>query len=64
MDTVLHVEGMMCTHCKAAVEKALLAVAGVTAAEANLQEKLVTVSGTADVEAMKQAIIDEGFEVK
>ena len=64
MDTVLHVEGMMCTHCKAAVEKALLAVAGVTAAEANLQEKLVTVSGTADVEALKQAIIDEGFEVK
>lgn len=64
MDTVLHVEGMMCTHCKAAVEKALLAVSGVTAAEADLYAKQVTVSGTADIEALKQAIIEEGFEVK
>lgn len=64
MDTVLHVEGMMCTHCKAAVEKALCAIDGVTAAEANLQEKLVTVSGTASVDALKQAVIDAGFEVK
>lgn len=64
MDIVLHVEGMMCTHCKAAVENVLMAVAGVTAAEADLMAKQVTVSGTADVEALKQAIIEEGFEVK
>ena len=64
MDTVLYVDGMMCTHCKAAVEKALCAVPGVTAAEANLKEKLVTVSGDGSVDAMKQAIIDAGFTVK
>lgn len=64
MDTVLHVEGMMCMHCKSAVEKALCNLDGVTAAEANLQEKLVKVSGNASLEAMKQAIVDAGFEVK
>ena len=64
MDTVLHVDGMMCTHCKAAVEKALCALEGVSAAEADLQAKLVTVSGTASVDAMKQAIIAAGITVK
>ena len=28
METVIHVEGMMCTHCAARVEKASLAVPG------------------------------------
>ena len=37
MEKVLHVEGMMCAHCKAHVEKALLGVNGVTAAEADVR---------------------------
>lgn len=63
METVLRVEGMMCTHCKAAVEKACKAVPGVTDAVADLKAKTVTVTGNADVAALKKAITDEDFEV-
>lgn len=63
MKTVIQVEGMMCTHCKAAVEKACRAVPGTEDAVANLQAKNVTVTGTADVEALKKAIADAGYEV-
>lgn len=63
MKTILKVEGMMCGHCKAAVEKACKAVPGTTDAVADLQSKTVTVSGTADVEALKKAILSAGFEV-
>ena len=63
METVLKVEGMMCTHCKAAVEKACKAVAGVTDAVVDLKAKTVTVTGSADVAALKKAITDADFEV-
>lgn len=63
METVLHVEGMMCTHCKAAVEKACKGVAGVTEAVVDLKEKTATVTGDADVQKLKMAIVDAGFEV-
>ena len=63
METVLKVEGMMCTHCKAAVEKACKSVPGVTDAVVDLKAKTVTVTGNADVAALKQAIIDADFEV-
>ena len=63
METVLRVEGMMCTHCKAAVEKACKSVPGVTDAVVDLKAKTVTVTGNADVAALKQAIIDADFEV-
>lgn len=63
METVLRVEGMMCTHCKAAVEKACKGVAGVIDAEVDLKAKTATVNGEADVEMLKKAIVDAGFEV-
>ena len=63
METVLRVEGMMCTHCKAAVEKACKAVPGVVDAVVDLKAKTVTVSGNADVAALKKAITDADFEV-
>ena len=63
METVLKVEGMMCTHCKAAVEKACKAVAGVTDAVVDLKAKTVTVTGSADVAALRKAITDADFEV-
>ena len=64
METVIFVNGMMCPHCKAAVEKACKAVPGTVDAVVDLQAKNVTVTGTAAVSAMKQAIIDAGYEVK
>ena len=63
METVLHVEGMMCTHCKAAVEKACKGVAGVTEAVVDLKAKTAPVTGDADVQKLKMAIVDAGFEV-
>ena len=63
METVLKVEGMMCTHCKAAVEKACKAVAGVTEVYVELKEKTVTIIGNADPQSLVAAIEAEGFGV-
>lgn len=63
MQTMIRVEGMMCTHCKAMVEKVCKAVPGVTDALVDLQAKNVTISGNADVTALKKAITDAGYEV-
>ena len=63
MKTVIMVEGMMCVHCKAMVEKVCKAVAGTENAVVDLQAKNVTVTGNADVEALKKAIADAGYEV-
>ncbi|MBE6917330.1 MAG: cadmium-translocating P-type ATPase [Ruminococcaceae bacterium] len=63
MTTVLKVEGMMCPHCKAMVEKVCKAVPGATDALVDLQAKNVTVSGNADRDALVKAITDAGYEV-
>ena len=63
METVIYVNGMMCPHCKARVEKVCKAVAGVEDAVVDLQAKTVTVTGNADVAALKQAIRDADYEV-
>ena len=64
MKTTIHVEGMMCNHCKMAVEKAVSAVPGVTGAEADLAAKTVSFQGQAELAAVKKAIADAGYEVK
>ena len=63
MKKTIKVEGMMCTHCKAAVEKACKAVPGVTDVVVDLKGKTATVTGNADVAALKKAITDAGYEV-
>ena len=63
METVIHVEGMMCPHCKAMVEKVCKAVPGATDAVVDLQAKNVTVTGDAPLDALKKAIVDAGYEV-
>ena len=63
MQAVIKVEGMMCPHCKARVESVCKASAGVTDAVVDLQEKQVTVSGDAPLEALEKAITDAGYEV-
>ena len=63
MTTVIKVEGMMCTHCKAMVEKVCKAVPGTLDAVVDLQAKTVTVTGEASVDALKKAILDAGYEV-
>lgn len=63
METVIKVEGMMCSHCKARVEKVCKAVPGTVDAVVDLAAKTVTVAGTADVAALKQAITDADYTV-
>ena len=63
MTTVLKVEGMMCTHCKAMVEKVCKATPGTLDAQVDLQAKTVTVTGEADRGALVKAITDAGYEV-
>ena len=63
MEMVIHVEGMMCKHCKARVESVCKAVPGVADAVVDLEAKTVTVSGTADVQAVKKAISDADYQV-
>ena len=63
METVIKVNGMMCPHCKARVESVCKAVDGATDAVVDLQEKQVTVSGAASLDALKKAITDAGYEV-
>ncbi len=63
METVIKVEGMMCKHCKARVEQVCKAVPGTVDAVVDLEDKTVTVTGNADVAALKQAIIDADYEV-
>lgn len=63
MEMILKVEGMMCGHCKARVEKACKAVPGALDAVADLSAKTVIVTGTADEAALKKAITDAGYEV-
>ena len=63
METVIKVEGMMCTHCKARVENVCKAVEGAVDAVVDLDAKNVTVTGTAAVEALKAAITEAGYDV-
>lgn len=63
VETVIYVDGMMCKHCKAHVEAACKGVAGTQDAVVDLEKKCVTVTGQADVQALKQAIIDAGYDV-
>ncbi len=59
----LKIEGMMCPHCQAHVDKALKAVPGVETVEVDLHGKKATVTGTATYEACKEAVITAGYEV-
>ncbi len=63
MKKVISVEGMMCAHCKAHVEKALKAVDGVTAAEVSLEAKNATVTLSKDVadQVLMDAVTEAGY---
>ena len=63
METVINVNGMMCPHCKAMVEKVCKAVPGTVDAVVDLNAKNVTVTGDADLAALEKAITDAGYEV-
>ena len=62
MKKTLSIEGMMCAHCAAHVEKALNALPGVTAA-VDLAGSSAVVTGDVSDEALKKAVADAGYMV-
>lgn len=60
----MKIEGMMCMHCHARVTKVLNAFEGVTA-EVDLDkgEARIEITGGVSADALKQAVIDAGYEV-
>ena len=62
MQKTLTIEGMMCAHCAAHVEKALNALPGVSAV-VDLAAKTAVVTGDAGDESLKKAVADAGYQV-
>ena len=62
----LEVEGMTCASCVGRVERALLAVPGVTHASVNLAAETAQVTARADVaaEALVAAVVDAGYRAR
>ena len=65
MHTTLKIEGMTCENCVKHARAALEAVPGVSVAEVSLSPGLAEVTHEgASVEAMIEAIEEEGYEAK
>lgn len=64
MKKTLHIEGMMCAHCVAHVDKALNNLPGVTA-QVSLEDKAATVTLAEPIsdDALRQAVVDAGYDV-
>jgi copper chaperone len=60
----LNVSGMTCGHCVAAVSKAVRAVPSVSDVKVDLETGKVTVLGNPDEQAIRAAIVEEGYEVE
>ncbi|KAA9012536.1 copper chaperone CopZ [Niallia endozanthoxylica] len=63
----LNVEGMSCGHCVKAVEGSVGKLNGVASVKVSLENKSVDVEYNADevtLEAIKETIDDQGYDVK
>ena len=62
-EVVIRVEGMMCPHCEATVQKALEALGFIRAASADHEKGTVTLetAGEIDPEAVQRAVETEGY---
>ncbi len=59
--TELKIQGMSCSHCSAAVERALKGVTGVTQAQVDLEAGTAKVQGSAALEDLLAAVSEEGY---
>ena len=64
MKKTLTIEGMMCAHCVAHVDKALRAVSGVESVDVDLTAGTAVVTGSAAEEALCAAVAEAGYTVK
>lgn len=60
---VYTVEGMHCSHCEAAVERAVMGVPGITSAKASAPRKTLTVTGNAPASAIRTAVETAGYKM-
>ena len=64
---VLNVEGMSCDHCVKSISSALSAINGVNDVKVDLAQKTVSVvfePSKTGLDKIKDAIADQGYEVK
>ena len=61
MEKRFRIEGMMCNHCKAHVERALSRVEGVTAVEVDLAAGIARVEGKFETERILSAVRELGY---
>ena len=59
----VNIEGMMCAHCVAHVEKALKALEGIGDVNVSLENKCAEITGNVSDEDIKRAVADAGYEV-
>lgn len=65
-ELILHVDGMMCSHCEARVTKAVSELAGVQSTAVNLSDKTVTVTfdpAAVTAQQIRDAITEQGYDV-
>ena len=60
----LKINGMSCTHCQAAVEKAIKEVPGVTDVDISLEDGFAIVRGSSAVERLIKAIEQAGYSAQ
>lgn len=66
MNYTLNVEGMMCSHCEAAVKKCLESLPGVEKATASREKGTVEIcmnSSAVSIDDIKKAIVSLGYKV-
>ena len=63
MTKTYKIKGMDCSHCKAAVEKAISGVSGIDSVEIDLSSGLATVSGEVEEDKISEAVRLAGFEL-
>jgi len=63
MKQTFHVEGMTCEHCEKAVVRAIRQLDRTALVQADRLVKQVEVESVLTSEALRQAIIDEGYRV-
>jgi Cu2+-exporting ATPase len=65
MEKTIRIEGMMCAHCEASVQKALEALDGVSSAQVSHEKGTAVVTLTSDVEeaVLKKAVEDKDYKV-
>jgi copper ion binding protein len=59
----LQVEGMSCNHCVSTVTRSVLGVDGAAKVKVDLPSNTVRVESSADLDVIKDAIIEAGYPV-